>query len=165
MTLGASIGVAAAIHGIFEIAKGNVPVSGTELLKTAGAFTVIPIYVWTGIAAMAVAACLVTWTITRIHQRYGPTVFLLLAILLFLVGGGVAQLLPFILTWAVSTRLREPLTWWEKAITDGSRRRLSRLWILFFIAGYALLLAGVGIWLRPFPREDRASTGSRRCTS
>ena len=151
MTLGASVGAAAAIHGIFEIAKGNVPVSGADLLKTVGAFTVIPNYAWAGIATLVVAACMVAWTFARIHRRYGPTVFLLLAIVLFLVGGGVAQLLLFVLTWALSTRIRSPFAWWEKAISVGSRRRLARLWVLFFVAGCALLLAGMGIWLLALP--------------
>lgn len=140
----------AAVHGVAAVLKGNTPTGG-NLLASIGVFTLIPNYLFTGIATIIAAMALCIWTAGFIHRKHGPAVFLLLWLLLFLVGGGVAQVPFLILTWAVSTRIHKPLSWWRKVFSESTGSRLSKLWIFVFTAGYAFLTAGIGIWLILLP--------------
>lgn len=140
----------AAVHGVAALLKGNTPTEG-HLLASIGVFTLIPDYLYTGITTLLSAAVLGVWTVGFIHRKHGPAVFLGLAALLFLVGGGVAQVPFLLLTFAVSTRIRTPLTWWEKALPVNARRKLSKAWLPAFLSGYAFLGAGIGIWLMLLP--------------
>lgn len=107
-----------------------------------GAITLIPNFLVTGIAAMSVSIAIIIWSVGFLHTRHGATVFLLLFILLFLVGGGVAQVVFFTVGWAFATRINKPLTWWRRVLPEGIRGWLGRLWpwtlvastVLFFIA-------------------------------
>ena len=74
------------------------------------------------------------------HTRRGPSVFLLLFVLLLLTGGGVAQVIFFPLTWAVATRINKPLTWWRKVLRGRLRAVLSRLWPWLLAAGALLMV-------------------------
>jgi hypothetical protein len=142
---GILVGLGGIAHGIFATLQGNVPTGG--YLTSFGIFTIIPNYLITGIAAILVGLAVIVWTISFIHTQYGPIIFLALSILLFLVGGGVAQVLFFILTWGVSTRIDKPLTWWKKALPENPRKRLAKLWLAILISDYSILLIAVGIWL------------------
>lgn len=156
---GVLAGLVAGVHGIAAILHGNTPTGG-HLLASIGVFTLIPNYLYTGIVTVAVAACVTFWTIRYIHRRHGPVVFLLLAALLFLVGGGVAQVPFLLITWAVSTRILSKLYWWRKILPEHTRKRLSRIWPPAFAAGYLFLAAGIGIWLVLLPPgEAHAVTG------
>ena len=148
---GIFIGISAIIHGVFEILKGNRPVSGVELLNNIGAFSIIPNYLWTGIASIIVSLFLMIWTIKFIHKKNGPVIFLIFSIILFFVGGGIAQLLLFLMTWGVSSRINKQLTWWRMVLSANIRKRLAKLWPVFFIISYIFLLIGVGIWLLLLP--------------
>jgi hypothetical protein len=145
-------GFAGTVHGIFEILRGNTPTGGV-VLQTIGAVSIIPNYLITGIAAIIVALSLASWTIGFIHKKNGPIVFLMLSILLFLVGGGVAQVLFFLLTWAVSTRINASLTWWRKALSENSRRSLAKSWSAIFVIGLFFFTTGVAIWLILLPPD------------
>jgi len=134
------------VHGLSEALQGNIPTGGF-VLESIGAVTIIPNYLVTGIAAMLTGLSVIVWTIGFIHKKNGPLIFLTLSILLFLVGGGVAQVLFFILTWSVATRIRQPLTWWSKALPEELRKRLARLWLPVFILSYVFFSIGIGIWL------------------
>jgi site-specific recombinase len=70
---------------------------------------------------------------------------LLFFILLFLVGGGVAQILFFIPLWAVATRINKPLSWWRRILPAGPRRVLAELWPWFLVAGAVLFVIGLVI--------------------
>jgi hypothetical protein len=101
----------------------------------------------TGIAAIVVGLAVLFWAIGFIHKKNGPSIFLLLCILLFLVGGGIAQVVLFLITWAVSTRIDKPLSWWRKSLSEKLRIQLANLWPAILLAGYALVAIGAGIWL------------------
>jgi len=60
------------------------------------------------------------------HKSYGSIVYLGLFILLFLVGGGVGQVIFFTLGWAFSTGIHKELTMGKKIMpqTEG----LAKLW-------------------------------------
>ncbi len=143
---GIFIGLSGMIHGISEVFQGNKPTGGL-LLESIGAFTIIPNYLMTGIAAIVVGLAVLFWTIAFIHKKNGPTIFLLLSILLFLAGGGIAQVLLFLITWAVSTRIDKPLSWWRKSLSENLRIRLANIWPAILMTGYGFVAVGVGIWL------------------
>ena len=139
-------GLAGMIHGFAEISQGNRPTGG-QWLVSVGAFTLIPNYLATGIAAMLVGLCVLVWTLGFIQSKYGATVFLILATTLFLVGGGVMQVLFFLIAWSVATQICQPLTWWRKSLSAAFRQRLARGWRLNFVAGYVFFFIAIAIWL------------------
>lgn len=142
---GTAVGLIGMAHGIFETIQGSTPVGG--YLVHFGIFTLIPNYLITGIAAICVGLGMVVWTTGFMDTKHGSMVFLALSILLFLVGGGIAIVLFFIVTWAVSTRVHQPLTWWRRVLPASWRRRLARSWLAIWICGTLLLLAAIGVWL------------------
>lgn len=151
--MGILAGFTAVIHGISEASKGNIPTEGF-MLNTIGAFTIIPNYLITGIATIIVAIALAVWVVFFIHRKRGPLVFLMFAILVFLVGGGVAQIFFLPIVLVVSTRINKPSAWWEKVLPRDLRKTLAKLWPLTFTAGSFFLTAGIGIWLILLPPGD-----------
>ena len=85
------------------------------------------------------------WLIVFIDSPHGSSVFFLLFIGLFLVGGGVGQVFFFIPAWAVSTRIHSPLTWWRKVLPGTTRRWLSGLWPITLTAGVVCFLVALEI--------------------
>jgi hypothetical protein len=91
---------------------------------------------------MLVGLAVIIWSVGFVHKRNGPLVFLLLFVLLFLAGGGIAQIVFFIPTWLVATRINKPLTWSRKVLSGPIGRRLAKYWpnalitvsVLFIIA-------------------------------
>jgi hypothetical protein len=142
---GIGVGLIGMAHGIFATLQGNTPTGG--YLVHFGIFTLIPNYLITGIAAIIVGLSVIVWTIGFIHTPNGPSVFLALWILLFLVGGGIAHVLFSIVTWRVSTGINKPLTGWRRALPENLRKRLAQLWWPIWISGYLFLVAAIGIWL------------------
>ena len=70
---------------------------------------------------------------------------LLLFILLFLVGGGIGQVIFFTLTWAVATRINKPLTWWRRVLPEAFRKMIAKLWPTSLVVGSALVLIALEI--------------------
>jgi hypothetical protein len=140
-------GLAGMVHGIYAILLGNRPAGGLILDPATGAFTILPTYLVSGIAAVCVGLALIVWTIGFIHRKNGPAIFLLICVLLFLVGGGIAEVGFFLIAWAVSTRIHHLPDWWKSDLARNARRRWARLWPSFFAAGYLFLLIGIAIWL------------------
>jgi hypothetical protein len=143
-------------HGFFEVLQGNTPTDGLfiEAIGEAhrtwehgaeGAFTIIPNFLITGLLAMTVSLGIIIWSVGFVHKKNGPLVLLLFFILLFLVGGGVAQILFFIPLWAVATRINKPLSWWRRILPAGPRRVLAELWPWFLVAGAVLFVIGLVI--------------------
>ncbi len=149
MVQGTVLGLAGMAHGIFALLQGNRPTDG--YLLALGIFTVIPNYLASGIAALIVGLSLVAWTVGFIHRKKGPIGFLALSILLFLVGGGIAQVPFFILTWGVSTQIHLPLNWWKKALPEKLAKSLAQFWPTIWICGYLFLFAAIGTWLTLSP--------------
>jgi len=97
--LGTAIGLASTAHGVFEVRQGNKATDG-RLLTDIGAFTLVPNYRATGVAAIATGLTLAGWTLAGIRSRSGPPVFLLLSALSFLLGGGIAQVSASLSGWS-----------------------------------------------------------------
>ncbi len=164
-TIAAIMGILFAIggmsHGFFEIQQGNTPTNGLIItaisdsmrMWTHGsetAFTLIPNFLVTGIAAITVSVVIVVWCLEFLHTKHGATVYLLLFILLFLVGGGIGQIIFFTVGWAFATRINKPLTGWRKALPEGLRKVIAPLWIwtatvASLLVAFALEIAIFGI--------------------
>ncbi|PKM83261.1 MAG: hypothetical protein CVU89_00455 [Firmicutes bacterium HGW-Firmicutes-14] len=150
-TVGVIFGIGGMVHGFFEALQGYTPTNGL-IIHAIGeinrmwaygnepAFTIIPNFLITGIAAMIVSLAVIIWSAGFLHKKNGSLIFLLLFILLFLVGGGIGQVLFFTIGWAFSTRIHKPLTWWRKVLPAGMRRFLAKLWIFFLIFSSLLIL-------------------------
>ncbi len=150
-TLGTIFGISGMSHGFFEILQGNVPTGGLFISAIGEAqkmwphgnepaFTLIPNFLMTGIAAMIVGLAIIVWSLAFVHKKNGPVVFILLFILLLMVGGGVAQILFFPWIWLVSTRINKPLVWWRKILPVKIQKPLGKLWPWSLIISSALLV-------------------------
>jgi hypothetical protein len=152
--LGTVIGLAAAAHGAFEFRQGN-RTTDSHLLTDIGAFTLIPNYRATGIAAIATGFTLSVWTLARMRSRSGPPVFLLLSTLSFLLGGGIAQVPASLLVWGVATRVGSSLSWWERILPAKLRRAMAGAWLPILVAGFGLVMVGLALWLLVLPPGER----------
>ena len=150
-TLGTIFGISGMSHGFFEILQGNVPTGGLFISAIGEAqkmwlhgnepaFTLIPNFLMTGIAAMIVGLAIIVWSLAFVHKKNGPVVFIFLFILLLMVGGGVAQILFFPFIWLVSTRINKPLVWWRKILPVKIQKPLGKLWPWSLIISSALLV-------------------------
>ena len=143
-------------HGVFEILQGNTPTTGFFIQAigvanrfwvygTEDAFTLIPNFLITGILAIIFSLAIMVWLVGFIHKPSGPSVFFLLFVCLFLVGGGVGQVFFFLPAWLVSTRINKQLTWWRKVLPEASRLKVGRLWLAALSTGLLCFLAALEI--------------------
>ena len=156
--LGTIFGISGMNHGFFEILQGNVP-TGSLYISAIGeaqrmwphgneyAFTLLPNFLITGIAAALVGLAIVVWSIGFVHKKGGPTILILLFIVLLLVGGGVAQILFFPWIWLVSTRINAPLDWWRKVLPVQIQKPLGKMWhwCLFISSVLMLFVFEIGV--------------------
>jgi len=160
-TLGIVFGISGMSHGFFETLQGNIPTDGMYISAIGEAqrmwphgyepaFTLIPNFLITGIAAMLVGLAIVVWSLGFIHRKNGSTILLLLFVLLLLVGGGVAQTLFFPWIWLVSTRINNPLIWWRKILPDKIQKPLGNSWLWCLIISSILLVFALEIAITGF---------------
>lgn len=148
-------------HGLFEAMQGNRSTGGPGGIQAIGddvkwwkyggedAITLIPNYLFTGIAAMAVSVfILFFWPLFFPVKKYGVLVLLLSFVLLTLVGGGIGFIPFYLVTCAYATRLTKPLSWWRKKLKPGARRFLAPLWP--WALGFAVVCWLVGIEMAVF---------------
>lgn len=150
-TLGTIFGISGISHGFFETLQGNTPTNGMFISAigeaqrmwphgSEPAFTLIPNFLITGIAAMLVGLAIIVWSIGYIHRKNGAIVLLLLFIVLLLVGGGVAQILFFPWICLVASRINKPLVWWRKVLPVTYQSRLGKAWLWSLVTGSALMV-------------------------
>ena len=155
-TIGVIFGFSGMNHGFFEVLQGNTPTGGLIIqaigeaqrfwiLGTEEAFTVIPNFLVSGLLSMIVGLAIIIWSLRFIQTKYGRTVFLGLFILLFLVGGGIGQIIFFIPAWVFATRMDKPLTWWKKVLPQSSWPFLSKLWLITLTLSTIAILIGLEI--------------------
>ncbi len=136
--LGVIFGISGINHGLFETLQGNTPTGGMYISAIGEAqkmwphgnepaFTLIPNFLITGIAAMVVGLAIIIWSCGFVHKKNGPIVLLLLFSLLLLVGGGVAQVLFFPWICLLATRINSPLANWQKRF-HGRETLPAKLW-------------------------------------
>ncbi len=150
-TLSIVFGISGMSHGFFEALQGNTPTGGMYISAIGEAqkmwphgnepaFTLLPNFLITGIAAMLVGLAIIIWSLGFVHKKNGATILLLLFVLLLLVGGGVAQILFFPWIWLVSTRINKPLIWWRKILPGKIQLPLGKRWRWCLIISSALLI-------------------------
>lgn len=137
-TIGIVLAIAGLAHGIPEILQGNRPTAGLiiqaigpemNLWGTEEAFTLLPTYLSTGLAAVSLSLALIVWSLGFLPTKRGATVLGLLFVGLFLFGGGIAaqvMFAPFV--WAAARQINRPLDWWRKVLPEGIRPGLAKLW-------------------------------------
>ena len=169
-TVGVILGISGMNHGFFETLQGNTPTNGLIIQAigdtqqmwpygTEEAFTIIPNFLLTGILAIIASIAIIIGSVGLVHKNHGPTVFILLFVLLFLTGGGMAQIVFFIPTWVASTRINSPLTWWRKALPGKIRRVLAKLWPFSLSAVLICFLIALEIAIFGFvPRVENPDT-------
>jgi hypothetical protein len=157
-TLGVLVGIGSIDHGLLETRQGNRPTPGLIVNALGsgyswsawkeggeGAFTLIPNFLVTGIVAMILGLLMILWSLRFLHRKHGPAGFLLLGIVSFLTGGGVAQVVLFTLVWGFATRIRAPLTFSRWLIPPSMRPALGMIWPWTLIAATILFLAALEI--------------------
>jgi hypothetical protein len=159
--LGVVFGLSGMSHGFFETLQGNTPTDGLFITAigeahrmwphgSESAFTLIPNFLITGIAAMVVGLLIMVWSLGFVQRRNGPTILLMLFVLLLLVGGGVAQILFFPWIWLVATRINKPLAWWRKTLPGGLQETLGKLWPSTLVVSSGLMLFALVIAITGF---------------
>jgi len=157
-TIGVIFGFSGMTHGFAEALQGNTPTGGRFIMAIAagsswsrwsdgseGALTIVPNFLITGILAMLVGMAIIIWSVRFVHTPRGPLVFLLLFIALFLVGGGIGQVVFFLPAWVVAMRIHTPLNWWKRVLPAGIRSRLARGWPGVLTVASLLILTALGI--------------------
>jgi hypothetical protein len=158
--LGVMVGISGLDHGFFEMLRGNAA-TGSLVVQAIGpdqrmwihgteeAFTLIPNFLATGILAVAVGLATIVWSIGFIDRPNGSTVFLALAALLLLVGGGIGMVVFALPGWAIARRIGRPMTWW-RALPAPAVAGLARSWrwlvgagLMLFAFALEVAIAGV----------------------
>jgi hypothetical protein len=154
-TISIILTIAGLAHGIPEVLQGNAPTEGLiiqaigpemNLWGTEEAFTLLPTYLLTGLAAVSLSLALIVWSLRLLHTKHGATVLGLLFVGLFLFGGGIAaqvMFAPFV--WAAARQINRPLDWWRKILPEGIRPGLAKLWLFTLALGSLSFLIGLFI--------------------
>jgi hypothetical protein len=132
-------------HGFFETLQGN---TATEHLKIYAvnpwelpfpfghepAMTVIPNFLYTGIAALLCGLAIVLWSMQLWRGKRGAAVLLLLSVALLLVGGGFGPIsLLIVACWAAS-QIGRTARVAHRAKTPMLRRALAQTWPWWLVA-------------------------------
>ena len=155
-TFGFLIGIGGLDHGFFETLQGNTPTPGLFVQAigpanrmwvygTEDAFTLIPNFLISGLLVILLSICVMVWSARFVQQKNALLLLALLFIPLFLVGGGVAQVALFALTFWVATQVNHPLTWWRRVLPESLRRGLARVWPFALGIGVLLFLIALEI--------------------
>ncbi len=155
-TLGGLLAIGGFEHGVFETLQGDTPTPGLFIHSigphqqmwpygTEDAFTLIPNFLLSGLVSIALSLLIAVWSIRFVHRKHGSTVFLLLFILLFISGGGVAQVVFFTLAWAVSLRIHKPAVWPDRMLSQPARVAFGNLWLPCLVLFTVLSLAALEI--------------------
>jgi hypothetical protein len=141
--VGVLCGLAGIEHGVGEVLQGNVATSGiviyawqpsSPLFGEEPAVTVVPNVFVTGVLAIILGLLVTVWAVAFVQRKNGGLVLILLSIVQFLVGGGIAPLFPAIAASVAATRINSPLTWWRVHLPVSARRVLAVLWLWSLIA-------------------------------
>lgn len=150
--LGIILAISGFEHGLFEALQGYKATEGF-IIQAIGeemqwwqfggeeAFTLIPNFLLTGIAAMAVSLFIIYWSHQKLKSKYGIPIFLFLFILLTLVGGGIGFTPFYLITWAYGTRMKKTLQWWQEFLPETSWPFLARIW------RFCLVVVGISWFL------------------
>lgn len=155
----AAMGVA--LHGIGEILQGNVATNSVfiaswsfgplaEHMDGDPGMTLIPNFLVTGILSLLISLAMFVWSVRYMERKHGGFVFLLLAVLALLLGGGIGPPTVGILAGIAGLGIGSSHPRWRKVLGDGGVRFLAALWPwvfavtlangLFLFIGHLLLV-------------------------
>lgn len=150
--IGIMLAIAGISHGFFEVLQGNTPTGGIGINAIGpdhiqwewggeGALTLVPNFLITGLLAITISIAIAVWSVGFVHKKGGATIFILLFVALFLLGGGGAQLVFFLPAWGVASRINKPLTGWRKMLPAKVRPALGKIWpVTLFISVVSFLI-------------------------
>lgn len=150
--LGVLFAISGVEHGVFEVLQGNMATEGF-IIQAIGkdmqwwqfggeeAFTLIPNFLLSGIASIAISLLIIYWSLRKLTSKYGIVIFLVLFILLTLVGGGLRFIPFYLVTWVYASRMRKALNWWQEFIPETSLPFLARIW------RFCLVVVGISWFL------------------
>ncbi|MHA1958606.1 MAG: hypothetical protein ACW99U_00085 [Candidatus Thorarchaeota archaeon] len=161
---GILVGLASIEHGIFEMLQGDVAPDGFFIDAIGDAYrfwpgameyavTIVPNFLLTGILAIVFGTLVIVWSAKFVQRKYGATVFLLLALSAFLVGGGFAPIFLTLLGVGAATRIDKPLNWWRTRLPAGARGALAKAWPGILIAFVIVFWGAVGIQIFGLPAD------------
>ena len=139
-------------HGVFEILQGTATTDAPGVVAAIGedqrmwvhgeepAFTVLPTFLATGVAAVVVSVAIAVWSFVGLSRPHGAIVHLLLFVLLFLSGGGIAQVPFFIILCGFATRVRDSR---GGSRTHSRSRWLARTWVPLLVMFVVLMVLGL----------------------
>ncbi|MBN2350742.1 MAG: hypothetical protein JXJ22_18030 [Bacteroidales bacterium] len=154
--LGITLAISGMHHGFFEILQGNTS-TGKMFIDSIGeaqrmwpngsdgAFTLIPNFLITGIAAILVSTAIIWWTLFYIDKKHGPVIFLILFVILTLTGGGIGHIPFYILTWLYARKMNTENHRWIKALPLKVRKMLSKTWLSATIVTASFFIIGLEI--------------------
>ena len=161
-TFGVLVGLAGIDHGVFEILQGNVVPENTMIAAIGPAqrfweygvetaFTKVPNFLVSGILSVILGLAVVVWAGWFLHRRYAAGVLLLLAVALFLVGGGFAPIFMSLLASLVASRIHKPLKVWRTLLPGTVGRFLARLWPGVLVTFVVVFVVSVEIAIFGWP--------------
>jgi hypothetical protein len=132
-------------HGFFETLQGNTApehqkiyaVNPWELPFPFGhepAMTVIPNFLFTGIAALLCGLSIMLWSMRLLRGKRGAAVLLLLSVALLLVGGGFGPISLLIVACLAASQIGRTAKMAHRSKTPMLRRALARTWPWWLVA-------------------------------
>jgi len=120
--LGLYAGILGAVHGYFEwmqgaaapsevtiYAMGDPCVAGTVWHDCLPAITLLPAFRAAGIATLIFSTAIILWALFGLHRQRSGWIMILLAVAMFVSGGGFVALFVGIVAGFSATRLHNPL--------------------------------------------------------
>lgn len=129
-TVGAFAGLLGIEHGIFEILQGYTTTGGllidaigpqTGVAGSEPALTIIPNFFITSIIATIISIIVIIWAVKFIDRKHGGLILIILSIIQFLIGGGLAPISLGIIAGLVATRINKPLNWWGNPANQSAK--------------------------------------------
>ncbi len=136
---GALAGLGGIVHGIGEILQGNVAPSGfffnswtqgpiAAYMGGEPGLTIVPNLLATGVFALITSLAVMVWAAFFVQRENGGWILIGLAILMLLVGGGVAPPIIAILAGVAGLGIGSRHSRWRAHVPVNIQRRLARLW-------------------------------------
>ncbi len=159
---GILVGLTGFEHGLFEALQGNVSMSRgvIEAIGSAQrfwehgmepAFTLVPNFLLTGVLAMIVGLSIMIWSAAYVDRNFSAGILALLAVAVFLVGGGFAPPVLAVIPVIAATQIDKPLSWWRSRRPSQTLDFLAGSWKWAFTTFIALGLLAVVVAIFGYP--------------
>ena len=154
---GIIVGLAAILHGFFEILQGN-KIINNHLIDAIGpnqkfweysilhAVTYAPTYLIAGILAIICGISLLFWSVYFVGKKFNSTVILILVVITFLVGGGYGPPISIgLLAILASLLINRPIVHLKNLVPSNSNWAIQKTWPWTLIAFIIIFGCSVAI--------------------